>query len=191
MYSAYIQPNHESANRKHHFKKAIEEICVYIVAYCCIQVVAAQPRIFSPLSVATNSSGKMRLMLSLHYLNRFLWKQACKYKEMRIVAMLFTLNDYMFTFDLKVGRFPETLAVKLVQSLTWLGLQIDLVRVQLLIPEAKLQAFKHQLRQLLESTTLRVWGLAYIIGKIISMSIALGPITWFMTCSLYSSFNSR
>ena len=94
---AYMQLNHESANREHHFvTEDIEEL----VSYCSIQVVATQLHICSPLSIATNSSGKMQLVLNLQYLNRFSWKQACKYEDLRMEAMLFRLNDYMFTFDL-------------------------------------------------------------------------------------------
>ena len=52
---------------------------------------------------------------------------------------------------------------------------MDLVRTQLLIPETKLQAFKHQLRQVLESTTLWAWGLAHIIGKIIHTYVYWDP----------------
>jgi len=93
-----MEPNHESAAREFQFvTEAIEEL----IACRCVQVVANQPHICSPLSVAVNSSGKRRLVLNLHYLNRFLWKQTCKYEDLQTVMMLFRPEDYMFTFDLK------------------------------------------------------------------------------------------
>ena len=58
------------------------------------------------------SSGKYRLILDLSYLNRFIWKQSVRFKDIRTVLHLFQSGYFFFTFDLKSGyhhvkRFPH------------------------------------------------------------------------------------
>ena len=71
-----------------------------------------------------------------------------------------------------------------VISLTWLGFNINLAQGQIQVHNSKLQALKQQ-------KPIPAIVLASVTCKIISMSIALGPIAHFMTRSLYSSLKSR
>ena len=47
----------------------------------CVQIVMQNPHICSPLSVISNSAGKLRLVLNLRYLNQFLLKNKFKYED--------------------------------------------------------------------------------------------------------------
>ena len=49
------------------------------------------------------SGGKCRLILDLSYLNRFIWKQAVRFEDIRTVFDLFQSDIFFFTFDLKSG----------------------------------------------------------------------------------------
>ena len=69
----------------------------------CIQKVANKPHVCSPLSVVASSTGKLRLVLNLRYLNQFLLKDRFKYEDLRIAMQMFEPGDHMFTFDLKSG----------------------------------------------------------------------------------------
>ena len=57
----------------------------------------------SPLSVVSNSQGKLRLVLNLRYLNQFLYVLKFKYEDLRIAALLFEPDEYFLKFDLKSG----------------------------------------------------------------------------------------
>ena len=69
----------------------------------CIQKVANKPHICSPPSVVASSTGKLRLVLNLRYLNQFLLKDRFKYEDLRIDMQMFEPGDHMLTFDLKFG----------------------------------------------------------------------------------------
>ena len=72
------------------------------------------------------------------------------------------------------------------QQLTWLEFVIDLEKGKVEVPEEKIKALKVQLRQAILSKALTARSMVSITGKIISMSIALGPMTRLMTRSLYA-----
>jgi len=57
----------------------------------------------SPLSVVENSTGKLRLVINLRYLNQFLWLDKFKYEDLRTAMLMFQKDDYVFSFDLKSG----------------------------------------------------------------------------------------
>ena len=69
----------------------------------CAAQVDSQPYICSPLSVVSNSAGKLRLVLNLKYLNQFLHVLSFKYEDLRTAALMFEPGEYMFKFDLKSG----------------------------------------------------------------------------------------
>ena len=69
----------------------------------CAVLVDDRPYICSPLSVVSNSSGKLRLVLNLRYLNQFLHVLSFKYEDLRTAALMFEVNEYLFKFDLKSG----------------------------------------------------------------------------------------
>jgi len=61
-----------------------------------------------------------------------------------------------------------------VQKLVWLGFEIDLEVGKLAIPDAKLAEACKLLQSLLDRALVPARVLASVIGKIISMSLALG-----------------
>ncbi len=85
------------------------EVCVTdsiteLVSQQCVKRVASRPHVCSPLLVVVNgNSGKKRLVISLKYLNLFLWKDKFKYEDIRTAMEYFEREGYMCTFDLKSG----------------------------------------------------------------------------------------
>ena len=70
------------------------------------------PHIVNPLSVSVQSSGKLRLILDLRFVNQFLWKEKVHFEDWNIAISYFNRGDFLFTFDLKSGYhhveiFPE------------------------------------------------------------------------------------
>ena len=59
------------------------------------------------------------------------------------------------------------------------------------VPEEKIMALKAQLVHAVSKDTLKAREIASIIGRIISMSLAVGPISRLMTRRLYALLNSR
>ena len=72
----------------------------------------------------------------------------------------------------------------------WLGFLIDLVKGEFIVPAHKISSLSSQLLEVSEARSLTARQLASIVGKIISMSLALGPVTHLMTCSLYAILNN-
>ncbi len=64
---------------------------------------ATVPDIVNPLTVSIQSSGKNTLILDLHYVNHFMWKQKIHFDDWNVAKEYFTLGHYMFAFDLKSG----------------------------------------------------------------------------------------
>jgi len=62
-----------------------------------------KPIVCSPLSVVSNSAGKLRLVLNLRYLNQFIHTVKFKYKDLRTAALLFEKDEYLFKSDLNSG----------------------------------------------------------------------------------------
>ena len=62
-----------------------------------------KPCIVNPLSVSVQSSGKLRLILDLRYINKFLWKQKIKFDDWKVMEQLLTEGGYVFSFDIKQG----------------------------------------------------------------------------------------
>ena len=77
-----------------------------------------------------------------------------------------------------------------VQSLTWLGFDLDLSQGVVSIPTSKIENLKGQLRSLQNQCSVPAKQIASVVGKIISMSIALSPVARLMTRGLYSLLNS-
>ena len=77
------------------------------------------------------------------------------------------------------------------QMCTWLGFVINLSSGHIQVPQEKIDNLRAQVREATQQTTLTARYIASIVGKIISMSIALGPVARLMTRSLYSLINTR
>ena len=69
----------------------------------CAARVTEKPYICSPLSVVSNSTGKLHLVLNLRYLNQFLHGISFKYEDLRVAALMFEQDEFLFKFDLKSG----------------------------------------------------------------------------------------
>ena len=70
-------------------------------------------------------------------------------------------------------------------STAWLGFVADLERGCVSVPEAKLEALRAMLQITGVATHLNARFIASLVGKIISMGLALGPMSRIMTRSLY------
>ena len=264
----HCQPNHKSTVIHRSF---VEETVENLVNNRCVLRVSARPHVCSPLSVVCSSAGKLRLVLNLRYLNQYLHVLTFKYEDLRVVALLFDANEYLFKFDLKSGYhhvdihrdfhtylgfqwetkgvacylvftvLPFGLATAcylftkvmrplisywrgrglkaivylddgivavrgkekaLVESarvkqdienarfvihvekstwepshtIEWLGFQIDLSKGEFSVPVAKIDALKSKLIKIKGAKCVPARELASLIGKIISMSLALGPV---------------
>ena len=101
------QKNQPSAYFRSEFvQTSIEELLVR----GCIKQIDLKPHICSPLSVVENSSGKLRLVVNLRYLNKYLWNQKFKYEDLRTALLLLERNDYLFSFDLKSDYYHVDVA---------------------------------------------------------------------------------
>lgn len=69
----------------------------------CIQEVPFKPFVVNPLSVATQNSGKKRLILDLSILNKCVKKDKFKFEDWRLALQMFSKDCFMFKFDLKSG----------------------------------------------------------------------------------------
>ena len=96
----FERANHKSAVVNKDF---VSEAVRDLENNCCIAEVDGVPRVCSPLSVVTNSSGKKRLVIDLRYLNGYLLKEKFKYEDLRLAMLMFQKGDYLFSFDLKSG----------------------------------------------------------------------------------------
>ena len=72
-----------------------------------------------------------------------------------------------------------------------LGFDIDLAKGCISVPEANLNNLLSQEAQAVDSRSLQARVLASLVGKIISMSIAIGPVARLMTRNLYAILNSH
>ena len=55
----------------------------------------------NPLSVVSNATGKLRLVLNLRYPNQFLHVSHFYYEDLRVAALMFEKHSYLFKFYLK------------------------------------------------------------------------------------------
>lgn len=69
----------------------------------CAYEVPFQPYVVNPLSVASNKSGKKRLILDLSVVNKFVKKDRFKFEDWRTAIQMFSKGSYMYKFDLRSG----------------------------------------------------------------------------------------
>ena len=96
----HCQHNQVSTETHHQF---VDEAVQGLLLNRCVTKVNKEPYVCSPLSVVSNSVGKLRLVLNLHYLNQSLHVTKFKYEDLRVAALMFEKHEYMFKFDLKSG----------------------------------------------------------------------------------------
>ena len=71
------------------------------------------------------------------------------------------------------------------------GFQIDLALGVIQIPDEKLAALQHVLKQARSVVGTPARNIASIVGRIISLCFAIGPVCRFMSRSLYAVLESR
>ena len=86
----------------------------------CVAKVDTKP---SPLSVISNSVGKLCLVLNLWYLNQFLHVTKFKYEDLRVAALMFEKHEHMFKFDLKSGYHHVDISFQSIRD-TWASVGI-------------------------------------------------------------------
>ena len=86
---------------------------------------------------------------------------------------------------------PEKSQWTPVQQLTWLGFVIDLAAGKIEVPVGKIQALQESVDRIRAEKEVTAKMVASLVGRIIAMSIAVGPVSSFMTRSLYAVINSR
>jgi hypothetical protein len=69
----------------------------------CVHEVPFKPFVVNPLSVATNSSGKKRLILDLSVLNKCVNKNKFNFEDWKLALQFFTKDSFLFKFALKSG----------------------------------------------------------------------------------------
>ena len=77
------------------------------------------------------------------------------------------------------------------QRLEWLGFVVDVALGHIEIPQEKIAALQCLLRRACQSRLVVAKRLASIVGRIISMGLAFGPVSRFMTRCLYAVLESR
>jgi hypothetical protein len=79
------------------------------------------------------------------------------------------------------------------QQLIWLGVRIDLSTFRFDIPSDRLESVISSIQQLLLRSHCRISArdVARVVGKIISLGFALGPVTRLFTRSCYAFINSK
>ena len=80
---------------------------------------------------------------------------------------------------------------KPTQRLQWLGFVVDLSKGQIEVPEDKLAAVKVKLQKSYQLRLVSAKHLASVVGSILSMSLAIGPVARFMTRSMYTLLETR
>ena len=73
----------------------------------------------------------------------------------------------------------------------WFGFQIDLAKGEFSVPPNKISMLKSQLLEVKGAQLVPTRKLASLIGKIVSMSIGLGPVTRMMTRALYTTLHQK
>ena len=77
------------------------------------------------------------------------------------------------------------------QRLTWLGFIIDMALGQIEVPQCKISDVRGKLKFIKQASQVKAKCLASVLGKIMSMSLAFGPVSRLMTRSLYAVLESR
>ena len=80
-----------------------------------------------------------------------------------------------------------------LHEVQWLRFVVNLEQGCISVPVKKVDALKTGLGAASDANTLNAWCLASLIGKIIAMGLALGPISRFMTelLSMYAMLQTR
>ena len=92
--------NNKSATDNNCF---VEEAISDLLKSNCIIECETKPRVVNPLTVASNTPHKKRLVLDLRHINIHVWKEHAKYENYTTLSNYLADVHYMITFDLKSG----------------------------------------------------------------------------------------
>ena len=67
----------------------------------CVSKVSTPPTVINPLSVSHQREGKLRLILDLRHVNEYVMKQTLKLEDITQARQLFSVGDFLYTFDIK------------------------------------------------------------------------------------------
>ena len=81
----------------------VEEAISDLLKSNCIIECETKPRVVNPLTVASNTPHKKRLVLDLRHINIHVWKEHTKYENYTTLSNYLADVHYMITFDLKSG----------------------------------------------------------------------------------------
>ncbi|XP_052103318.1 uncharacterized protein LOC127736766 [Mytilus californianus] len=95
--SMHMKNNKSAVSNSEFVDKAVLEL----VDSGCAYEIPFTPYIVNPLSVATNKSGKKRLILDLSILNKSVKKERFKFEDWKTPIQFFKRGSYLFKFDLK------------------------------------------------------------------------------------------
>ena len=84
-----------------HQRRFVQGAISELLTRGCIREAPVYPQFCNPLHVAVQSSGKLRLILDLSHLNKFIIKKSVKYEDLRTVLQMFPPRMFVFSFDLK------------------------------------------------------------------------------------------
>ncbi|XP_066927319.1 uncharacterized protein [Clytia hemisphaerica] len=94
----YAKNNASSLKNDHFVKDSIKKL----LEDSCIEKVSEPPYCINPLTVAERNS-KLRLVLDLRHVNKFIKPNKFKYENLKQASELIDQNDFLITFDLKSG----------------------------------------------------------------------------------------
>jgi hypothetical protein len=80
---------------------------------------------------------------------------------------------------------------KPTQRLQWLGFVVDIAKGHIEVPVDRIAAMQVKLQEMCQCSQISAKRLASVVGSIISMSLAIGPIGRFMTRSMYALLETR
>ena len=109
----YHAKNNASSRRNATFvSTAIQEL----LTNKCIELVTPEtPHCVNPLTVAEGA--KLRLVLDLRHVNKYLDVTQFKYENLNVVAQLFEQHFFFVTFDLKNGYHHVPIATRHIKYL--------------------------------------------------------------------------
>ena len=84
-----------------HWRSFVQRAISELLTRGCIREAPVYPQFCNPLHVAVQSSGRLRLILDLSHLNKFIIKKSLKYEDLRTVLQMFLPGMSVFSFDLK------------------------------------------------------------------------------------------
>ena len=102
--SMFFKNNKSALDNSEFVDQAVSEL----VYSGCVQNIPFIPYVVDPLSVATNKSGKKRLILDLSVLNKFVKKHKFKFEDWKLVIQFFKEDSYLYKVGLSSFRHLPT-----------------------------------------------------------------------------------